>query len=55
MAEADVEIVVKVVVREKWVTISEIAVLLEASAAMAEILGVMRARKCPRSDPLQEF
>ena len=42
--------------REKWVTISKIAVLLKVGAAMAAgVKGGMRAHGCPRSDLLQEF
>ena len=48
-------IVIKEVDRQKWVTISKIAVLLKVGAAMAaEVLGVCVLHECPRSDPLQK-
>ena len=44
-------IVIRRVVGRKWVTISEIAVLLKVSAAMA-VEVVMRAHGCLRSNPV---
>ena len=48
-------IMIKRVDRQKWLTISKIAVLLIVRSAMAaEVVGCMRAHECPRSDPLQK-